>query len=166
MSGIIVYRSSTGSTKDYADWIAEETGYTPFESRDAKIPLESANTIVVGCPVIALKPALGGWIKKNWDQMKDKRVVLFTTSGADPADEPVHEWIEKALPESIRSGIRIFALPGRFDYSRLKGMGKAMIWFAGNVLGNKDVKNQMKNPVDGVAKEKLTPLLQYLRENH
>ena len=164
MSGVIVYRSSTGSTKEYADWIAQETGYAAHDSKDATIPWEGVDTIVVGCPVIALKPALGGWIKKNWDRMKDKRVVLFTTSGADPADEPVQEWIEKALPESIRPEIHIFALPGRFDYTRLKGMGKAMIWFAGNVLGNKDVKNQIRNPVDGVAKEKLTPLLQYLRE--
>ncbi len=39
-----------------------------------------------------------------------------------------------------------------------------MIWFAGVVLGNKDVKNQIKNPVDGVAKEKLGELLEYLRQ--
>lgn len=96
--------------------------------------------------------------------MKDKRVVLFTTSGADPADAPVKDWIEKALPESICSEIRAFPLPGRFDYARLKGLGKAMIWFAGVVLGNKDVKNQIKNPVDGVAKEKLGELLEYLRQ--
>jgi len=164
MSGIIVYRSSTGSTKEYADWIAEETGFSAHDSKNASIRWESIDTIVVGCPVIALKPALGGWIKKNWDQMKDKRVVLFTTSGADPANEPVQEWIDKSLPESIRSQIRTFPLPGRFDYARLKGISKALIWFAGKVLGNRDIKNQIENPVDGVAKENLTPLLDYLRQ--
>jgi len=164
MSGIVVYRSTTGSAKDYANWIAEATGYTAYESKDASIPWETADTVVIGCPIIALKPALTGWISKNWDQMKGKRVILFTTSGADPADEPVNEWIDKALPDSVRSGVKVFPLPGRFDYARLKGMGKAMIWIAAYVFQSKDVKNQIKNPVDNVKKEKLTPLLEYLQQ--
>lgn len=165
MSGIVIYRTSTGSTKDYAHWIAEATGYTAYESRDAKIPWAEADTVVIGSPIIANKPALSGWIAKNWDWMKDKRVVLFTASAADPADAPVKDWIDKALPEPIRSEIRAFPLPGRFDYARLKGAGKAMIWIAANLFQNKDVKNQIKNPVDSVAKEKLTPLLEYLRQD-
>lgn len=163
MSGIVIHRSSTGSTKEYADWIAEETGFAAYDNRDAGIPWDSADTIVIGCPIIANKPFLSGWIEKNWDRMKGKRVVLFTTSGADPAEAPVDEWIRKALPESIRSEIRFFPLPGRFDYARLKGLNKAMIWVAGVLFGNKDVKNQIQNPVDGVAKERLAPLLEFLR---
>ena len=58
MSGIIVYRSSTGSTKQYAEWIAEETGFALHESRDKTIAWETADTVVIGCPIIALKPAL------------------------------------------------------------------------------------------------------------
>ena len=166
MSGVVIYRTNTGSTKDYADWIAEAMGYTAYESRDKGIPWAEADTIVIGSPIVALKPALTGWIEKNWDRMKDKRVVLYTTSGADPADTPVSEWIEKALPEPIRSKIGAFPLPGRFDYARLKGAGKAMIWIAANVMRNADVRNQVKNPVDNVAKEKLTPLLEYLKQQN
>jgi len=163
MSGIVVYRSNYGSAKQYADWIHEETGFPVYDSRDKKIPWDGADTVVIGCPILANKPVLAGWIAKNWDRMKDKRVVLFTTSGADPADTPVNEWIAKALPETIRSGIRAFPLPGRFDYARLKGLGKVMIWLAANVFQSKDVKNQIKNPVDGVVREKLGELLEYLK---
>jgi menaquinone-dependent protoporphyrinogen IX oxidase len=163
MSGIIVYRSSTGSTKQYADWIHEETGFPVYESRDKKIPWDGADTIVIGSPIIANKPMLAGWIAKNWDRMKDKRVALFTTSGADPATDPVVDWIEKALSERVRSGVRVFPLAGRFDYAKLRGPHKAMIWIAANLFGNKDVRNQMKNPVDGVAREKLGELLAFLK---
>jgi len=38
-----------------------------------------------------------------------------------------------------------------------------MIWIAGVLLGNKDVQNQIKNPIDGVAKENLAPLLEHLK---
>jgi len=72
-------------------------------------------------------------------------------------------WIEKALPERVRSGIRVFPLAGRFDYAKLRRPHKAMIWLAANVLRNKDVKDQMKTPVDGVAKEKLGELLEFLK---
>ncbi|MFX1412172.1 MAG: flavodoxin domain-containing protein [Promethearchaeota archaeon] len=164
MSGIVVYRSSTGSTKQYADWIHEETGFPVYDSRDKGIPWDGADTVVIGSPILANKPMLAGWVEKHWDRMKGKRVALFTTSGADPADAPVKEWIEKALPEPIRSEIRAFPLPGRFDYARLRGLGKVMIWIAANVFGSKDVKNQIKNPVDGVAKEKLGELLEFLKE--
>ena len=163
MSGIIVYRSTYGSAKQYADWIHEETGFPVYESRDKKIPWDGADTIVIGCPILANKPVLTGWIEKHWDRMKGKRVALFTTSGADPATDPVKDWVEKALPESIRSSVRVFPLAGRFDYARLRGPHKAMIWIAGVLFGNKDVRNQMKNPVDGVAREKLGELLAYLK---
>jgi len=163
MSGIVVYRSNYGSAKQYADWIHEETGFPVYDSRDKKIPWDGADTVVIGCPILANKPVLAGWIGKNWERMKDKNVVLFTTSGADPATGPVKDWVEKALSEPVRSAIRIYPLPGRFDYAGLNGPHKAMIWVAANLFGSKDVKNQMKNPVDGIAKEKLGELLAFLK---
>ena len=163
MSGIVIYRSSSGSTKQYVDWIGEETGFATYDSRDKAIPWGEVDTVVIGCPIIASKPFLSGWIGKNWERMKEKNVVLFTTSGADPAEAPVQEWIEKSLPEEIRAKIRFFPLAGRFDYTRLRGLNKAMIWIAGVLFGNKDVRNQIQNPVDGVAKEKLAELLGYLK---
>jgi hypothetical protein len=72
-------------------------------------------------------------------------------------------WIEKALSERVRSGVRVFPLAGRFDYAKLRGPHKAMIWIAANVLRNKGVRNQMKTVVDGVAKEKLGELLAFLK---
>ena len=97
--------------------------------------------------------------------MKGKRVALFTTSGANPATAPVKNWVEKALPASIRSGVGVFPLTGRFDYAKVRGPHKAMIWIAANVLRNKGVKNQMKTVVDGVAKAKLGELLAFLKGN-
>ncbi len=163
MSGVIIYRSSYGSTKQYAEWIGEGTGFPVYDSRDKAIPWEEADTVVIGCPIIANKPILAGWIEKNWARMKDKHVVLFTTSGADPAKEPVREWVEKALPETLRSTIRIFPLAGRFRFAEMNGLHKAMIWFAANVLRNPGVRHQVKHPIDGVAKENLGELLEFLK---
>jgi len=63
----------------------------------------------------------------------------------------------------VSLGLRGDSFAGRFDYAKLRGPQKAMIWIAANVLRNKGVKSQMKTPVDGVAKEKLGELLGYLK---
>lgn len=156
MAGIIIYQSTYGSTKQYAEWIHEETGFPLFESRDKSIPW-AADTIVIGCPLMALKPALAGWITKRWDKLAGKRVLLFTTSGADPAKQPVRDMVEKALPDQVRQGVRVFPLAGRFDYSKLNGGHKVMMRLAAAFSG--DIRRQLKHPVDGVARGNLKELI-------
>ena len=163
MNGIVIYRSSTGSTKQYAEWIAEETGFALHESSSKEIPWGTADTVVIGCPIVANRPVLGGWVNKHWDRMKGKRVAFFTVSAADPAVAPAREWAESPCSEEMRSAMGFFPLHGRFDYATLKGLGKAMIWIAANVLRNADVRDQVKNPIDGVAKENLAELLDYVK---
>ncbi|MBU1049505.1 flavodoxin domain-containing protein [Candidatus Bipolaricaulota bacterium] len=162
MSGIIVYRSSYGSTKQYADWIHEETGFPMFDSRDKAIPWD-ADTVVIGCPVLANKPFLVSWMQKNWDKMSGKRIVLFTTSGADPASEPVKDWIDKALPESMKGKVKVFPLAGRFNFAELNGMHKLMMRIGAVVLRSEEIKNQIKHPVDGVARKSLAELLAFVK---
>jgi len=162
VSGIIIYRGTYGSTKQYADWIHEETGFPVFDSRDSAIPWDT-ETVVIGCPVIANKPFLLGWIQRNWTRLDGKNVVLFTTSGADPAKKPVAEWIAKSLPEGLKAKIRVFPLAGRCDFSKMTGAHKLMLRIGAVVLRSEDIKRQMKIPVDGVARANLEPLLAHLR---
>ncbi len=162
MSGIIIYRSSYGSTKQYAQWIHEDTGFPMFDSRDKAISWD-ADTVVIGCPVLANKPFLLGWMQKHWEKLHDKNLVLFTTSGADPASEPVKDWIEKALPSQMKANIKVFPLAGRFDFAELSGMHKLMMRIGAVLLRSEEIKNQMKHPVDGVSHENLSDLLAYLQ---
>lgn len=162
MTGIIVYRSTYGSTKQYAEWIHEETGFALFDSRDRTIPW-NADTIVLGCPIIASKPTLTGWIQKHWSRLEGKRVLLFTTSGADPAKEPVRDWIEKALPKKVRQGMAIFPLAGRFDFCEMSSLHKGMLRLATVLLRDEAIKHQIKHPVDGVSRANLGDLLAALR---
>lgn len=162
MSGVIIYRSSYGSTKQYAEWIREETGFEIFDSRAKDIPWNS-DTVVIGCPIIANKPFLLSWMQKHWDRLKGKNVVLFTTSGADPAVAPVDEWLAKALPEAMKEKIAVFPLAGRFVYDKLGGAHKLMMKMGAMLLRDEGIKNQIAHPVDGVNRENLAPLLQHLQ---
>ncbi len=156
MTGIVIYQSRYGSTKQYAEWIGEETGFRLFESRNPSISWD-ADTIVIGCPLIAFKPALAGWLAKHAEKLAGKRVFLFTTSGADPAKQPVRELVEKAVPGAVKKGVRVFPLAGRFDFRTLSGGHKLMIRIAASF--NAAVRHQMHHPVDGVARANLKELL-------
>ncbi len=126
-SGIIIYRTSYGSTKPYAEWLGEETGFPVYDQKSARAPWSEADIVVLGCPIIANKPFLSGWIRKQWDRMKEKHVHLFTTSGADPASAPVSDWIAAGFPQEIFFQIRSYPLPGRFEFAKLSGLHKLML---------------------------------------
>lgn len=158
MTGIIIYQSTYGSTKQYAEWIHEETGFPLFDRRDPSIPWNT-DTVVIGCPLMAFKPVLAGWIQKHWDKLAGKRVFLFTTSGADPAKQPVRDLIEKALSDDIKRGIRIFPLAGRFDFQKLSRGHRVMLRIAAAIFRSEAIKHQIKNPVDGVSRGSLKDLV-------
>lgn len=133
-----------------------------FDSRDRSIPW-NADPIVLGCPIIASKPALTGWIETHWDRLEGKHVLLFTTSGADPAKEPVRDWIEMALPEKVRQGLTVFPLAGRFDFQTMSLVHKGMLRLAALLLRDDAIKYQITHPVDGVSRANLGDLLAALK---
>lgn len=49
MSGIILYKSKYGSTKKYAEWLAEETGFAPMDVGNASIEdVSQYDTVLFG----------------------------------------------------------------------------------------------------------------------
>ena len=49
MKGIILYTSKYGTTKRYADWLAEATGFDCVETKNAKIKdVMQYDTIILG----------------------------------------------------------------------------------------------------------------------
>jgi menaquinone-dependent protoporphyrinogen IX oxidase len=107
MKGLIVYQSQYGSTETYAHWIAEDTGYDAVSYQSiARKDLESAERIILGCSVISGKPKLADWIQEHWDILKDKRPLLFTTSGAVPSDPVLINNYKNAFPPEIQKILR------------------------------------------------------------
>ena len=54
MDGVILYQSKYGAAKNYADWLAEETGYPCMETKKADIKeIEKYDTIILGGGIYA-----------------------------------------------------------------------------------------------------------------
>ncbi|WP_052078414.1 flavodoxin domain-containing protein [Spirochaeta lutea] len=160
MKGIIIYQSKFGSTRTYARWIAEETGFKAVDIKKLpKADLRSAEQVVIGSPIMAKSPALTRWILKHWDQIKDKNPILFTTSGA-PADSPdLKEWYQASFPDHHRRILKYFPLGGRMVVAELDGLSRFFMKLGQMMEKDPVAKAKMMEDVDAMNRASLGPLL-------
>ena len=165
MKGIIIYKSACGSTKEYADWIAEETGFSAIPLNQAgRFDLSSYDTVVAGSLVIAGRIVIGKWITTRWDSIRNKKIVLFSTSGAKPDDEVKTMFLNSTFPPEMAEKLTYFPLHGRRRHKDLSVMAKLMMWIAVKFIAKTpEEKEEMSRDFDGVARENLKPLLAFLK---
>lgn len=159
MAGAIVYYSNYGSTKQYAEWIAEETGFRLYDQRTDEIPWNSVDTVVIGCPALKMQPFLKKWIIEQWPQMEGKRVVLYTTSGAPPANPGLRLGFETAFPGHIAQAITYLPVRGRMIWNELKPMHRFFMRIGYMIEKDPQRKAEMLEDVDGVDRSAIGPIV-------
>lgn len=163
MKGMIIYKSNTGSTGEYAAWLSEETGFVKVESgkvRDGMI--RECDTVLIGCPIYAGNPLLAKWVRKKWTLLKDKRILLFTTSGAKGNDPEILKWYEKAFTPEERSLIEYHPLPGRMKFDELSPVMRFMMKLGSRMVKDPVEREKMFAEFDNVGREHLAPVLNAL----
>ena len=66
MNGIVLYKSKYGVTKQYADWIAERTGFSCIRTDDANIGnISGYDVIILGGEIYASGITGLSFLKKN-----------------------------------------------------------------------------------------------------
>ena len=164
MRGIILYRSTYGTTEQYARWLAEETGLPAIPLREVKKKqLRSAGCVIIGCPIHAGRPASAGWIRRHWPLFEDRHVILFTTSGAPPSVPALQEAFEASLPERIRSRIEYYPLGGRMRMAELKPVHRLLMRIGQKVEKNPEAKATMLLDIDNVDRMGIAPILARIR---
>ena len=175
---LVTYASKYGTTKRYAQWIAEDLACDLRDSREVNAELlKSYDILIHGGGLYA--GGLSGiqTIVKNYDAISNKRIILFSCGLADPEDPEnvahIEAGLEKVLTPEMREKIRQFHLRGGIDYSRLGLTHKAMMAMLRRVMlkkgyGNLRSEDQMMldtygGTVDFTNRESLVPLLSYVR---
>ena len=175
---LVTYASKYGTTKRYAQWIAEDLACDLRDSREVNAELlKSYDILIHGGGLYA--GGLSGiqTIVKNYDAISNKRIILFSCGLADPEDPEnvahIAAGLEKVLTPEMREKIRQFHLRGGIDYSRLGLTHKAMMAMLRTVMLKKGYDNlrsedQMMldtygGTVDFTNRESLAPLLSYVR---
>ncbi len=125
----VIYKSKYGSTKKYAEWIANEVAGDLFEYSEAKAQnLLSYDTIIFGGGFYASGINGVSLITKNFQTLKNKNLIIFTVGLASTDDKEVFKpIIEKNCTEEMRRKIQFFHLRGGIDYKRLNFVHKPMM---------------------------------------
>ena len=175
---LVTYASKYGTTKRYAQWIAEDLACDLRDSREVNAELlKSYDILIHGGGLYA--GGLSGiqTIVKNYDAISNKRIILFSCGLADPEDPEnvahIEAGLEKVLTPEMREKIRQFHLRGGIDYFRLGLTHKAMMAMLRTVMLKKGYDNlrsedQMMldtygGTVDFTNRESLVPLLSSVR---
>jgi menaquinone-dependent protoporphyrinogen IX oxidase len=163
MNAIILYQSKHGSTKQYADWIGEETGFPVIDLKKNKKPeLGDKDIVIIGSWVLAARMVAHSWIKKNWSKIQPKNVIIFSVGADEPNDELRKKYIDSSLPPEAKDKVAFFALHGRFRKEDQGALIRGMLNFAVKFEKDGDSAKNMISGVDGVKKENLKELLEHV----
>ena len=147
MNAIVIYKSKYGSTRAYAEWIAEEIGCSAVEAKTVKAAdLQSYDTIVYGGGLYAEMIAGASLITKNFDALSDKKLVVFTT-GLTPLD--CRDYYDKMVVEKnfkphMTGKIKMFNFLGTMIIDELTLPHKAAIVALKKIMSGKENPNEME----------------------
>ena len=145
MNTVVVYKSKYGSTKKYAEWIAEVLKCDIFDMKNITVDfLLIYDVIIYGGGLYA--EIINGLyiITKNFDKFKDKKIVVFTT-GITPLD--VRDYYDKLVyeknfkTEETRK-IKVFNFLGKMILEELSPVHRTAI------KGLKKIMSLKENPTD------------------
>jgi len=161
---LILYQSTYGSTKQYADWIHLEIPSAMADLEACPAPdFAPYDVIVFGSPVRTGRIVLAPLIVSSWSAIRDKSLVLYTVSGTPPDHPAIRALYRVSLPEDIREGIRHFPLHGRMVHRTLSARDQALVSVGRAIQRDDTLKKFMQEDFDGVKRENLEPLLEHLR---
>jgi len=121
---VVIYKTKYGTTKQYAQWIAEELNSSIFEASETKpSQLKNYDLVIYGGGLYA-----GGVIgSKLVSENPCNALIVFTVGAADPNDTDYSEILAKNFTQELLSVTKIFHLRGGIDYAKLSLVHKGMM---------------------------------------
>lgn len=171
---LVIYSSRYGSTKRYAQWLAEELDADLLEKSKAKLKdLMDHQNIVYGGSLHAVGISGLDLIKKNLDKLAGKKIAVFSVGCSSIKDSTVQSITKYNFPESGQPGVKLFCLRGGFDYSRLGLIDRILMGLMKRKLErmrpedrDEDVRGMLEafqTPVDFTDKRSIEPIVDYIR---
>ncbi len=147
MNTIVVYKSKYGSTKKYAEWIAEDLGCEAIDAKNVKIDdLLKYDTIIYGGGLYA--EIINGVIllTKNMDKLENKKLIVYTT-GITPLkyreyyDDMV---IKKNFSEDIKNKFKVYNFMGKMILDELTLVHRTALKTLKKIMSGKENPTEME----------------------
>ena len=171
MKTIVVYKSKTGYTKKYAEWIAEELNCDIKEDASLSDIIEY-DTVIFGSGMY-----VGGMngvklISKNLDRLSGKKLILFAVGSNPGKDKDIVPFWNRIFTEEQQKNIGLFYLRGGFDYTKLGFKDKILMDMLKKHLQKLENPDEDERgllaaydtPVDFTDRANIAPLVEYARK--
>ena len=174
MKTLVIYKSKTGFTKKYAEWISEELSADIIHAPKVTANMLSAYDCVIyggGLYVVGINGIK--LITQNVDKLKGKKVIVFATGMSPFREEGAREVISKNFTLEQQEIIQFFYLRGGFDYRKLNPFDKMLMRLLRLSIQWKRVRNKKLNsdeigileifykPTDYTKRAKIDKLVAY-----
>lgn len=171
---VVVYKTKYGSAKQYAEWIAEEVEADIFTSSQVSVEdLAGYETIIYGGSLYAVGILGISLIKKNFDRIRDKNVIIFSV-GISPDNEKALEAVRNNnFTDEMKDAVHYFHLRGAFDYNKLTFLHRMLMLVMKKMIELKKPENRSKDeegllesfehPVDFKTKEATKAITDYVK---
>ena len=139
---LIMYFTKYGSTKKYASWLAEELNGDIFPINKVKQQdLSNYETIILGSALYAGSIKGVDLLVKNYEQIKGKKIVIFTCGLADYSKpenmDTIRKRLETIIPKELFDCIKLFCLRGGIDYQKLNVPHKLLMGMLNRMMKKK-----------------------------
>ena len=173
MKTIVIYKSKTGFTRKYAEWIAEDLSADTFDISKVTINILTAyDTIIYGGSLYAVGIIGVKLITQNIDKLKDKKIVVFATGASPSREDGINEIIDKNFTQEQQKYIKFFYLRGGFNYSKLNLFDKFLMTLLKWKMKNKKQEELSSDeigmlaiydkPVDFTEKKNIDRIITYV----
>ncbi len=145
MNAIVIYKSKYGSTKTYAEWIAEELGCSAVDAKGIKAEdLEKYDTVIYGGGLYAEVINGVSLITKNIDKLEGKNIVVYSTGLTPPEYREYYDKlvVEKNFKSEASKKIKVFNFLGKMIIDELSIPHKAALKTLKKIMSGKE------NPTD------------------
>ena len=175
MNTIVIYKSKYGSTKAYAQWIAEELSCEAIENKGLKAEdLSDYDTIIYGGGLYAEVIAGVTLITKNISKLEGKKLVVFTT-GITPLD--CRDYYDKMVMEKnfkgdTQTNVKVFNFMGKMLVSELSLVHRTALKALKKLMSEKENPSEMERLLvtlcdcdgDFTDRKAIKELLDYVKE--
>ena len=163
---IVLYRSKTGFSKRYAEWIAEDLGCESRPIKGMKLDnLKDYKLVIYGAGVYAGMISGVGKIKNWMEKSPEKTWIVFAT-GATPHEEGYEEMLFKT---NFRKGesrpAHFFYFLSGINYEKMGFLNRVLMKIFSGMAAKKVGTIQPKKPasVDLANRDYTAELLRYAR---
>ena len=163
---LVIYKSKTGFTKRYAQWIKEDLNCDMVSyDKGVSLSFDSYDTVIFGGGFYAGKINGLNQFKKNLSKLEGKKIIVFAT-GAAPAEAPdTQNSLRKNFTDAEWSKIKAFYMQSGLCYEKMGTKDKMMMAGLRTILkmskSSAEALKAIQKSFDVTKKDAIKALVEY-----